>query len=374
MNNSVSQTPAIVHFSATECKSTITEQHDEKRSRQPAIAEHKASQTLIAPDASRTTELRKITTMPTMGFGTFIKTENPYEIQNGRDKGDQKERTVKAVLNSLNLGMQHVDTADNYKNIKWVGNAIGKAMQSEASGGPALAREALWITHKGAPKSDITASLQALKVSSVDLYLWHQPENFEDEKSVESQWRQMCLLVDLGQAKHIGVSNMYQPHLERLLAICDKNDLRKPHTNEIECHLYAPENDLIAFHRLHNIKTIAYSPLGYCNKSFLTDNGKVKEIAENHKTSPEQVLLAWNIARGVNVIPKSEKAKHIESNLQATKLAKELSDNEIKKLSTAVEENMRLTTTSQEFYDKSKNLSWEVSKREKAAISICKCM
>ena len=83
-------------------------------------------------------------------------------------------------------------------------------------------------------------------------------------------------------------------------------------------------NDLIAFHRLHNIKTIAYSPLGYINKSFLTNNDHVKEISEKHNTSTEQVLLAWNIVRGVNVIPKSEKTEHIESNLQATKVAKAL--------------------------------------------------
>ncbi len=227
--------------------------------------------------------------MPILGFGVF-------QIP------DEKECT-QAVLDALEVGYRHIDTAAIYKNEKAVGAAI------KQSGIP---REELFITTKlwiqdasetKAPKA-FDKSLEKLGIDYLDLYLIHQP--FSD---LHGAWRALEKLYQEGRTKAIGVSNFYPDRLADLIV---HNDIA-PMVNQIETHPFFQRADYQAQMQERGVQIESWAPLAQ-GRNNLFSNPALEKIAAAHGKTIAQVVLRWLIQRDVVVIPKSVHKERIAEN------------------------------------------------------------
>lgn len=275
------------------------------------------------------TASRVLESMPPLGFGTFIGLEH-NKIEDFRKR---QQITSEAVFEALKAGCRHLDCASEYGNLEAVGNALKKAFLPIAEGGLGLKREDVWITSKDSSSEGLDKTLRALGTDYLDLYLIHYPEHFDKPSVLEGLWKKMHLLVDTKRVRNIGVSNCYRAHLERLLDVCMRCNLHPPYANEIEIHPFLQEQAFVEFCQKCGIRLIAYSPLGYASCSMILESETLAKAAIKWKASAAQVALAWNMARGVSVIPSSRKREHIISNCQAAVLVPKLSEAFMKEMS-----------------------------------------
>ena len=253
--------------------------------------------------------------MPLMGLGTFIgieadRIENPVL---------RHKATVDAISSALRIGYRHLDLAENYGNLPAVAEALRLAFTSIDEGGLGLTRNDIWLTMKAnAPFNDahIDQLLSQIGVTYFDLFLIHHPTSggiFESDAALTNAWRDLSD-IDLEKLHRIGVSNFYEPHLMRLLAICDREDLQKPYANEIEVNLWSKKQGVVTYCQDHDIHVIAYSPLGYHCSAPLLESTPLHQLAEAIHASPAQAALAWSMAKGVTVIPKSTHENRLAEN------------------------------------------------------------
>ncbi|OKL54334.1 oxidoreductase [Bowdeniella nasicola] len=237
--------------------------------------------------------LRDGTTIPQLGFGVWQVEDDVAET---------------AVSQALADGYRLIDTAKIYGNEEGVGRAIA------ASG---VAREDIYLTTKlwnkdhgrGNVRAAFEGSLERLGVDYVDLYLIHWPCP-KDDLYIET-YQAMIELRAEGRVKSIGVSNFLPYHLKRL--IDETGDI--PVVNQIELHPYHSRPDLRELHHRYEIATEAYSPLS--SGHGLLDNEVVVAVAKEAGVTPAQAVLAWHLAIGNVVIPKSVTPERITQNLQA---------------------------------------------------------
>jgi alcohol dehydrogenase (NADP+) len=155
-----------------------------------------------------------------------------------------------------------------------------------------------------------------------------------------------------GKAKAIGVSNFSKAELERLLA----NSEVVPAAHQMELHPFLQQYDFTEWHKSKGIHVTAYSPFGNSNPVYdkgkgtgkLIEDPTLVAIGKPHGKSGAQVALAWGIARGFSVIPKSKTESRIKQNLEGDF---PLSEEEVKEIS-AVDKKLR-------FNDPSKVFDWE---------------
>ncbi len=234
--------------------------------------------------------------MPMEGFGVF----------QVRDKEECKE----SVLNAIRAGYRLIDTAASYTNEDAVGEAVREAIAEGI-----CTREELFITSKmwvqdmqnyEMAKKAIDHSIETLGVEYLDLYLLHQAM-----KDYFSAWRAMEDAYKEGKLRAIGVSNFY-PHV--LTNFCETVAIR-PMVNQIEMHPYFTQEPALKVMEEYQIVPEAWAPLGGGRHNPF-DNEMVKEIAAAHGKTVGQVVLRWNVQRGVVVIPKSVHKTRIEENFQ----------------------------------------------------------
>ncbi|RWS21756.1 aldose reductase-like protein [Leptotrombidium deliense] len=177
-------------------------------------------------------------------------------------------------------------------------------------------------------------SLKNLKIDYIDLYLIHWPTGFQEGQklfpldkdgnlifsSVDyvETWHGMEDCFERGLAKSIGLSNFNSQQIQRVLNACKV----KPVVNQIECHPYLNQSKMIDFCKSHGILVTAYSPLGSADRLFASANDPIlmsdktlKSIAEKHGKSVAQILIRYQVQRGIVVIPKSVTPSRILSNI-----------------------------------------------------------
>jgi 2,5-diketo-D-gluconate reductase A len=262
------------------------------------------------------TSLNDGTTIPQLGFGVF--------------KVDPAQ-TERIVTDALEVGYRHIDTAAIYGNEEGVGKAIA------ASGIP---RDELYITTKLFNKDQGTQSafdamalsLEKLGLDYVDLYLIHWPSPKQD-RYVES-WRALEQLKAEGRTRSIGVSNFLVHHLERVIAESDT----VPAVDQIERHPWLQQPELTAFAKQHDIALESWGPLGQ-GKYPLLELPEITAIASAKGATPAQVVIAWHLAVGNIVIPKSNSRERMAENFAAVDV--KLASDEVEAIN-ALERNERV--------------------------------
>ncbi|MCO1597982.1 aldo/keto reductase [Micromonospora sp. RHAY321] len=223
--------------------------------------------------------------MPLLGFGTWQATG-----QAGYD----------AVLAALDTGYRHLDTATLYGNEREVGRALKES---------GLRREDVFITTKvppdrvGRERETLEASLEALGVEQVDLWLIHWPPSATDSIPM---WRELLVARDENLARAVGVSNYSTAQMDELIQSTEEN----PAVNQIRWGPALYDRQRHAEHRDRGVVLEGYSPF----KTTDLSDPVLTRIAGAHGVSPAQVVLRWHIDHEIVVIPKSVTPERITAN------------------------------------------------------------
>lgn len=237
----------------------------------------------------------KISLMPTIPEVTLNDGHRFAQLGLGT-YGLRAEEGRAAVASAIGSGYRLLDTALNYGNEGEVGEGIRRS---------SVDRDELTVTtklpgrHHGYEETiaSARASLAALRLDRIDLYLIHWP-NPRINKYVDT-WKAMIHLRDEGMLGSIGVSNFTAPMLDRLT----QETGVVPAVNQIELHPYFPQADLRAYHAEQGIRTESWSPLA--KRSRLLNESIVQELAEVYRVTPSQIVLRWHVDIGSTPIPKS---------------------------------------------------------------------
>ena len=243
-----------------------------------------------------------------------------------------------AVATALDVGYCHVDGAAVYGNETDVGKGLAKAFQNGTSRDDVFVTSKLWNdSHKAEHvRPAIEKTLADLQLEQLDLYLIHWPVAIRhgvsmpytgpdfipiEQAPIIETWQAMQECVTAGLTKNIGVSNFSVSKLTDLLS---KSDI-VPAVNQVECHPFLPQDELFEYCSSKGIQLVAYSPLGSGARPermrgeadpVLFECDLVKQIAEKHGKSIGQILLAFNVSRGIVVIPKSTNRGRLAENLE----------------------------------------------------------
>ncbi|WP_201511245.1 aldo/keto reductase [Psychrobacter alimentarius] len=245
--------------------------------------------------------------IPVLGLGTWQST--------GQD-------CVTVVKKALEMGYEHIDTAQAYGNEKEVGQGIKQS---------GVARDKFFLTTKifpddmkFQPEKLVEAakrSLEDLDTDYVDLLLLHWPD---DRVPLSETIPALCELQKQGLTRHIGVSNFNIADIIEAEKYADVPIV----VNQVEFHPFIKQNTLQTFLNNHHILLEAYSPLA---RGDVFDNDIIKEIADKHNVTPAQISLAWILSDKHRVaIPKTSNPDHLQGNLDAIKVV--LSAEELDKL------------------------------------------
>lgn len=235
------------------------------------------------------TTLRNGLKMPMLGFGVF-------QVAAGKECKD-------SVLEALKCGYRLIDTAAAYMNEADVGETI---RESGIARNEIFISTKLWVQDAGyeGAKKAIETSLKKLGTDYIDLYLIHQPMS-----DYYGAWRAIEEAYEEGKLKAIGVSNFY-PHV--LVDLCLHSRIA-PMVNQVELHPFFQQEEALTVMKEYGVVPMAWGPFAE-GKSGIFTNPVLSEIASSHKKTVAQVVLKWNIQRGVVVIPKSTHASRIAEN------------------------------------------------------------
>ena len=228
--------------------------------------------------------------IPILGFGVFQITD-PTECE-------------RSVVDAIQTGYSHIDTAASYQNEEAVGRGIKQS---------GVAREKLFITTKlwiqsngyeGTLKA-FEKSLKRLQLDYIDLYLIHQP--FGD---VYGEWRAMEELYQQGKVRAIGVSNF---HPDRIMDLMIHNKIT-PAVNQIEVNPFQQQIDTQKFLQDNSVQVEAWAPFAE-GKNNIFQNELLLSIAAKHKKSVAQVILRWLVQRGIIALAKSTRKERMIENI-----------------------------------------------------------
>lgn len=245
--------------------------------------------------------------IPVLGLGTWQST--------GQD-------CVDVVKKALEMGYEHIDTAQAYDNEKEVGQGIKQS---------GVSRDKFFLTTKIFPDdmkfqpeklaAAAKRSLENLDTDYVDLLLLHWPD---DRVPLSETMPALCELQKQGLTRHIGVSNFNIANIIEAKKHADVPIV----VNQVEFHPFIKQNTLQTFLNNHHILLEAYSPLA---RGDVFDNDIIKEIADKHNVTPAQISLAWILSDKHRVaIPKTSNPDHLQGNLDAVNV--KLSAEELDKI------------------------------------------
>ena len=226
--------------------------------------------------------------MPILGFGV-------YQIP--------KEYTKQAVLEALKVGYRHIDTAQSYFNEAEVGEAISE------SGIPReeiFLTTKIWIDNYGyeKAKASIDESLRKLKTDYVDLFLLHQPisDYYGAYRALEDAYK-------AGKARAIGVSNFYPDRLSDIVAFTEI----KPQVNQVETHPFNQQIEAQENMIKNNVQLESWASFAEGRNNIFT-NPVLMDIAKKYNRSTAQVMIRWQVQRGIVCLTKSVKPERMAEN------------------------------------------------------------
>ena len=238
----------------------------------------------------QTVKLNNGVEIPILGFGVF-QIADPSECE-------------RSVVDAIQAGYSHIDTAASYQNEEAVGRGI------KHSG---IAREKLFITTKlwiqsqgyeGTLKA-FERSRKRLQLDYVDLYLIHQPYG-----DVYGEWRAMEELYQQGKIRAIGVSN-FQP--DRIMDLMIYNQIT-PAINQIEVNPFQQQIDTQRFLQDNSVMVEAWAPFAE-GRNNIFQNEILLSIAARHNKSVAQVILRWLVQRGIIALAKSTRKERMMENI-----------------------------------------------------------
>ncbi len=240
---------------------------------------------------------------------------------------------------AIDLGYRLLDTAEVYGTERQIGEALGRPGAPSRSEFFLVSK--VWQTNHGFDEviAAAEASLRRLGVRALELYLVHAPESWPHAAELgdvsrldpetlrtrvfpplnraapapagvplEETWAAMLELQSRGLAERIGVSNFQRSDLERIL----EADLAPPMVNQIECYPGKAQRELVRFCQDRGILVMAHSPL---SAPRMLQDEAIRTVADLHDKTPAQVVLRWNVQRGVVPIPSSVQRGHLADNL-----------------------------------------------------------
>ena len=229
--------------------------------------------------------------MPVLGFGTY-QIKDPAVCE-------------QAVRDAIDVGYRMIDTAASYGNEE----AVGRAIQS--CGVP---RDRLFITTKlwisdtsyqGAMRG-FEASMQRLGLDYLDLYLIHQPLG-----DYYGAWRAMTELCRAGRIRAIGVCSFYPDRLADLIAF---NEM-PPAVNQVECNVFFQQQAAQDYMKSKGVQMQSWAPFAEGHND-LFHNETLAAIGARYGKSVAQVVLRWQLQRGIVCIPKSVKKERMQQNFE----------------------------------------------------------
>lgn len=231
--------------------------------------------------------------MPIIGLGTYAL---------------EYDTCVNSVMALIKNGGRLIDTAYMYHNEDAVGEGVRRAIAEYG-----VPREEIFVITKiypnqfSNPEAAIEQALNKLNIGYIDMMLLHHPGT-DDVKA----YRAMEKYVAAGKIHSLGLSNYYVKELENFLP----KVTIKPALVQNEIHPYYQEQDVVPFIQSKNIVVQSWYPLGGrgYTKTLLNDD-TIKNIAAAHNVTPAQVILRWNLQRGIVAVPGSSNPKHIAENL-----------------------------------------------------------
>jgi diketogulonate reductase-like aldo/keto reductase len=255
----------------------------------------------------------------------------------GRESPDYRddERLIEAIRYAVELGMNHIDTAEMY--------AAGHAEELVGEAVKQFSRDEVFIATKVWPSNlryedvirSCRRSLERLQLKYVDLYMVHWPN---PRIPLQETMKAMEKLVKDGLIRYIGVSNFDVELLEEAMNALKREEIV---ANQVEYSLEAREveRELIPFCERNGITVTAYTPLGKgripAEAASNTPRGKIlSEMAQRYGKTPVQIALNWVIWRpNVITIPKAARKEHLEENAGAA--GWRLTEEDYKRLSAA---------------------------------------
>jgi len=253
----------------------------------------------------KTLKLNNGIEIPILGFGVFQITD-PAECE-------------RAVVDAIETGYRHVDTAASYQNETQVGNAL---RVSGVGRNELFVTTKLWLqdaSYEGA-KAQFERSLNRLQLDYLDLYLIHQPYG-----DVHGAWRAMEELQAAGKVHAIGVSNFQPDRLADLMAF----NRIKPVVNQIEVNPFNQQLHAVPWMIAKGIQPEAWAPFAE-GRNNLFANPVLAEIGKQHSKSVGQVVLRWLVQRGIVALAKSVHKERMKENINV--LDFELSDSDMIKI------------------------------------------
>jgi diketogulonate reductase-like aldo/keto reductase len=228
--------------------------------------------------------------IPILGFGVFQITD-PTECE-------------RSVVDAIQTGYSHIDTAASYLNEEAVGRGI---KQSGVARENLFITTKLWIQRYGYEDTlrAFENSLIRLQLDYIDLYLIHQPLG-----DVYGEWRAMEELYQQGKIRAIGVSN-FSP--DRIIDLIIHNQIT-PAVNQIEVNPFQQQVDTQKFLQDNSVQVEAWAPFAE-GKNNIFQNELLLSIAAKHKKSIAQVILRWLVQRGIIALSKSTRKERMIENI-----------------------------------------------------------
>lgn len=255
--------------------------------------------------------------IPALGLGTA----------SPRERAQETKQAIKAAIKA---GYRHIDTAWFYRTEPYIGEALKELLENDD-----IKREDIFVTSKVWPSNwnhvseSLDSSLHDLGLDYVDLYLQHWPLCFQrinDEKDgihgikgipvneegeavlengadwIETYKQLEKIYLDKNdkRVRAIGVSNFPTNHLKRVIKECEV----KPALNQVEIHPHLPQLELKEFCDEQNILLTAYSPMGSSGAPIIK-LPLVQELSEKYKVTVNDIVISYNIRKGIVVIPRS---------------------------------------------------------------------